>query len=93
MCQSDFTDADGLGITVGGNAFKHRLYHFVLVYSRWEHVGVVLGGESYTALAENLQNALWALGGAPKNCRTDSLSTAFRNLTERLPADAGRFPF
>jgi hypothetical protein len=51
MCQSDFTDADGLGITVGGNAFKHRLYHFVLVYSRWEHVGVVLGGESYTALA------------------------------------------
>ena len=82
MCQSDFTDADGLGITVGGNAFKHRLYHFVLVYSRWEHVGVVLGGESYTALAENLQNALWALGGAPKNCRTDSLSAAFRNLSK-----------
>jgi hypothetical protein len=54
----------------------------VLVYSRWEHVGVVLGGESYTALAENLQNALWALGGAPKNCRTDSLSAAFRNLSK-----------
>jgi len=82
MCQSDFTDAAELGVTVGGSALKHRLYHFALVYSRWEHVGVVLGGESYTALAENLQNALWALGGAPKNCRTDSLSAAFRNLSK-----------
>jgi hypothetical protein len=61
---------------------RFRLYHFVLVSSRWEHVGVVLGGESYTALAENLQNAIWALGGAPKNCRTDSLSAAFRNLSK-----------
>jgi hypothetical protein len=82
MCQSDFTDAAGLGVTISGDVFEHRLYHFVLVYSRWEYVGVVLGGESYTALAENLQNALWALGGAPKNCRTDSLSAAFRNLTK-----------
>ena len=24
----------------------------------------------------------WALGGAPKNCRTDSLSAAFRNLSK-----------
>lgn len=82
MCQSDFTDAAELGVTISGDVFEHRLYHFVLVYSRWEHVGVVLGGESYTALAENLQNALWALGGAPKNCRTDSLSAAFRNLSK-----------
>jgi hypothetical protein len=29
----------------------HRLYHFVLAYSAWEHAEVVLGGESYTALA------------------------------------------
>lgn len=87
MCQSDFTDADGLGVTVAGNAFKHRLYHFVLSYSRWEHVGVVLGGESYTALAENLQNALWALGGVPQNCRTDSLSAAYRNLSKDARED------
>jgi len=87
MCQSDFTDADGLGVTVGGNAFDHRLYHFVLTYSRWEHVGVVLGGESYTALAENLQNALWTLGGVPQNCRTDSLSAAFRNLSKDARED------
>jgi hypothetical protein len=81
MAQSDFTNADELQITIAGQAFPHLLYHFVMVYSRWEHVGVVLGGESFTALAENLQQALWSLGGVPQNHRTDSLSAAFRNLT------------
>jgi len=41
---------------------------------------VVLGGESFVALAEGLQNALWTLGGVPKEHRSDSLSAAFRNL-------------
>jgi hypothetical protein len=81
MAQSDFTHADELGVTIAGQTFPHLLYHFVMVYSRWEHVGVVLGGESFTALAENLQQALWSLGGAPQNHRTDSLSAGFRNLT------------
>jgi len=40
----------------------------------------VLGGESYVALATGLQNALWTLGGAPAEHRTDSLSAAFCNL-------------
>ena len=60
---------------------------FVLAYSRWESVGVVLGGESFTALAENLQNALWSLGGVPAEHRTDSLSAAFRNLTAEQADD------
>jgi len=81
MAQSDFTHAEELGVTIAGRAFPHLLYHFVMVYSRWEHVGVVLGGESFTVLAENLQQALWSLGGAPREHRTDSLSAAFRNLT------------
>jgi len=81
MAQSDFTNADELQITIAGQPFPLLLYHFVMVYSRWEHVGVVLGGESFTALAENLQQALWSLGGVPQNHRTDSLSAAFRNLT------------
>jgi len=79
MAQSDFTHAEELEVTIAGQAFPHLLYHFVMVYSRWEHVGVVLGGESFMALAENLQQALWSLGGAPQNHRTDSLSAAFRN--------------
>ena len=81
MAQSDFTHAEELVVTIAGQPFAHLLYHFVMVYSRWEHVGVVLGGESFTALAENLQQALWSLGGTPREHRTDSLSAAFRNLT------------
>ena len=38
------------------------------------------------ALAEGLQNALWALGGAPEQHRSDSLSAAFRNL-DRVAQD------
>jgi hypothetical protein len=68
-------------VAIAGKPFQHLLYHFVMACSRWEHVGVVLGGESFTALAENLQQALWSLGGVPQNHRTDSLSAAFRNLT------------
>jgi len=51
---------------------------------------VVLGGESFTALASGLQNALWALGGAPVEHRTDSLSAAFRNLERAAAEDQTR---
>lgn len=87
MAQSDFTHAEELGVTIAGQRFPHLLYHFVMVYGCWEHVGVVLGGESFTALAENLQQALWSLGGVPQNHRTDSLSAAFRNLSADQRAD------
>src|SRR3546814_14254143 len=42
---------------------------------------------SYVALAEGLQNALWMLGGAPGENRSDSLSAAFRNLDADARAD------
>ncbi len=77
---SDFTDATRLGVTVAGKPLAHKLYHFRLEYSGFCHAAVVLGGESFVALAERLQDALWALGGCPKEHRTDSLSAAFRNL-------------
>jgi hypothetical protein len=77
---SDFTDMGEIEVRVGGERVVHRLYHFVLAYSGWEHAEVVLGGESFVALACGLQNALWSLGGAPAEHRTDSLSAAFRNL-------------
>ena len=44
----------------------------------------MLGGESFVALAEGLQNALWALGRAPLQHRSDSLSAAFRNLDDKF---------
>ena len=80
MGLSDFTDMADLGVTIAGERLDHRLYHFRLAYSGFEHAHVILGGESYVALAEGLQNALWALGGAPLEHRSDSLSAAFRNL-------------
>ena len=83
---SDFTDMSGLGVTIAGEPFDHRLYHFRLAFSGFEHAHVVLGGESFVALAEGLQNALWALGGAPEQHRSDSLSAAFRNL-DRVAQD------
>jgi hypothetical protein len=83
---SDFTDMSSLGITIAGQRLDHLLYHFRLVYSGFEHAHVILGGESFVALAEGMQNALWSLGGAPHDHRSDSLSAAFRNLD----ADASR---
>ena len=77
---SDFTEMASLGVRVAGMPLDHRLYHFRLIWSGFEHAHVVLGGESYIALAEGLQNALWTLGGAPAEHRSDSLSAAFRNL-------------
>lgn len=79
---SDFTTMGELRITLAGVPFVHRLYHFVLAFSRWAHVEVVDSGESFEALAKGLQNALWQAGGAPQEHRTDSLSAAFKNLTE-----------
>ncbi len=90
MALSDFTDASALGVTIAGQPLAHRLFHFVLAYSGWEHAAVVLGGESFPALAENLQNALWTLGGVPHEHRTDSLSAAYRNLDADAAADVTR---
>ena len=87
---SDFTDANLLGVTVAGVRLAHRLYHFRLAFSGWQHAEVVLGGESFVALAEGLQNALWALGGAPREHRSDSLSAAFRNLDRDAAEDQTR---
>ena len=79
---SDFTHMGSLGVTVAGQPLDHMLYHFRLAWSGFTHARVVLGGESFTALAEGLQGALWHLGGAPREHRTDSLSAAFRNLSK-----------
>src|SRR6185437_868738 len=61
--------------------------HFRWTCSSFEHTHVILGGESYVALAEKLQNALWALGSAPRKHRSDSLSAALRNLSRDARVD------
>jgi hypothetical protein len=76
-----------LEVEVAGTLLDHRLHHFRLACSGFEHAHVILGGESDVALAEGLQNALRALGGAPHEHRSDSLSAAFRNLSSDARID------
>jgi hypothetical protein len=84
---SDFTLLKGKPITIAGQVFEHRLFHFRLPYSGWCHVEVIHGGESFVALAEALQNALEACGGVPAEHRTDSLSACFRNRDGSYASD------
>ena len=79
---SDFTELKGFHVTICGELFDHILYHFRLAYSGWSYMKVIQGGESFSALSEGLQEALWLLGGSPKEHRTDSLSAAFKNLSK-----------
>jgi len=63
---SDFTAMGELGVTIAGEHLDHRLYHFCLAFSGFEHAHVVLGGKSFAA---GLQKALWARAGVPKSHR------------------------
>lgn len=88
---SDFTELKGVVVTIAGKLLAHKLYHFRLEWSHWSWMRVVLGGESFSALAEGLQEALGQLGGVPSEHKTDSLRAAWkhrgedgqRELTER----------
>jgi hypothetical protein len=79
--QSDFTHMNELGITIGRQSFPHMLYHFVLTYSNWEDASLCYS-ESFESLSEGLQHALWELGGAPLEHRTDRMSLAVNNATD-----------
>lgn len=81
LCQSDFTHCRELGVTINGQAFPHLIYHFVLTYSNWE-TGTICYSETFESLSEGLQNALWEIGGVPREHRTDRLSAAVNNLVD-----------
>jgi hypothetical protein len=76
--QSDFTYMQDLGITLAGIPFPHMVHHFVLTYSNGEAVSICFS-ESFEALAEGLEKALWQIGGVPQQHRTDHLSAAVKN--------------
>jgi hypothetical protein len=61
----DFTFANELRVTIRGEQLDHRLFHFRLPNNGWHWSTVVLGGESYTALAEGVVIALSIVGGCP----------------------------
>ena len=76
---SDFTHMSDLNVTIAGQPFPHLLYHFVLTYSNWE-TGTLCFSESLESLSEGLQNALWEVGGVPKQHRTDRLTAAVHSF-------------
>lgn len=84
---SDFTHMDRSEIRIKGVIFKHMFYHFRLVYSKWSYIKVIQSGESFQALSQGMQEALFHLGGSTKEHRTDSLSAAFKNLSEAAKGD------
>jgi hypothetical protein len=73
--QLDFTHCAELGIRIAGEAFDHLLFEFVLCFSGWRSVRLAFG-ETFEALVDGLQDALWELGGAPEIARSDNLSAA-----------------
>src|SRR5579859_5067527 len=85
--QSDFTYMNSLGVTLGGVAFPHLIYHLVLVYSNIEAVQICFS-ESFEALVEGFETCLWQVGGVPRQHRTDHLSAAIHPLHSENRAQA-----
>jgi hypothetical protein len=83
--QLDFTHATGLGVRIAGEVFEHLLFEWVLCFSGWRYVCLAYG-ETFEALVDGLQGALWELGGVPEIARSDNLSAA----THELKRSGGR---
>ncbi len=84
--QSDFTQMEDLGVTIAGEPFPHMVYHFVLTYSNVEAVSICFS-ETFEALAEGIEKALWQIGGVPEQHRTDHLTAAVRQLRKEDKED------
>jgi hypothetical protein len=85
---SDFTHPKDIKVTINGVPFEHIFYHFRLPYSGLNYAQVFAGsGESFTALAQGLSEALHYVGGVPKTHRTDSLSASFKNISKEAKDD------
>jgi hypothetical protein len=66
--QLDFTHGGELEVTIGKQPFPHLFFEFVLSYSGWRFVDLAFG-ETFEALRQGVQGALWTLGGAPQVVR------------------------
>jgi hypothetical protein len=84
--QSDFTHMEDLGVTIAGEAFPHMVYHFVLTYSNTEAASICFS-ETFEALAEGIEKALWQIGGVPLQHRTDHLTAAVRQVRKQERED------
>lgn len=77
--QTDFTDADELGITIQGQPYRHLLCHVVLPYSNWEWA-TPCRSESMAALRAGVQAGLFRLGAVAEFHQTDNSTAATHDL-------------
>jgi transposase len=77
--QVDFTVANELDVTIGGEPFTHMLCHVVLPYSNWQWATVCFT-ESLAALKSGTQSALFRLGRIPEWYQSDNSTAATHNL-------------
>lgn len=73
--QSDWTVMNSLGVTIAGEPFPHRLFHFMLPYSQWESI-MLCYTESFDTLTLGFEKAVFELGGVLPVHRTDNLTAA-----------------
>src|SRR5450755_4418315 len=84
--QSDFTHMEDLDVTIAGEPFPHMMYHLVLTYSNTEAASLCFS-ETFEALAEGIEKALWQIGGVPLQHRTDHLSAAVKTAGKTQAKD------
>jgi len=77
--QFDWTHANELEITIGGEKYPHLLAHAVLPFSNWEWA-IPCQSESVLSLKLGVQEAYWRLGGLTLRLQTDQSSTATHQL-------------
>ena len=83
--QFDFTHCGELKVTIAGQPYPHLLFQLILSHSGWRYAEVA-AGETFLALQQGLQNALWTLGGVPQVVRSDNTSAA----THEVKCSRGR---
>ena len=77
--QFDFTHCGELRVTVAGQPHTHLLFQLILSHSGWRYAEVA-ASETFLALQQGLQAALWTLGGVPEVVRSDNTSAAIHEL-------------
>ena len=73
--QIDFTHCGELKVTIAGQPYRHLLFQLILSHSGWRYAEIA-ASETFLALQQGLQNALWTLGGVPEVVRSDNTSAA-----------------
>jgi hypothetical protein len=77
--QSDWTHMSDLKITIGGHAFPHLLFHFMLPYSQFETT-MICETESFATLTRGFEQGVLEIGGVASEHRTDNLTAATQKM-------------